>query len=400
MQPEEEMSESGPLLETEQAWSWSRRHTFSVVGSLLVASAAVVALGGSVSQSRAKTRETNAFMSAQAAPVCSWEGENCAETMCCHRVGMTCWEKQPNVWAGCSKTCQELAQYGGTWTCKGLGPAKTAQTLAPAASSPTGVSFFCFMVVTPQGITPPGVKPGYEQQLVEAMRGAKASIFACEASAVFEGIRATTGEWKSIKNTDIFAKVWRDVQADGRYLQHPWTVKVDADAVFMPNRLKMHMGGMKPPLGKPIYLKNIAFKFHFMGALEVMNKEAANLLLKNLDNCLDHIGNNGGEDIFTMECLDAIDVPFMEDDSLLDDKYSSPENFNLFDVDRCHNDAIVAFHPYKAVNSWMGCHKVANGEVKPSQFTSCVHRWEGEACSLTSTLDHPGKVNPGSGIVG
>merc|ERR1712194_564742 len=131
-----------------------------------------------------------------------------------------------------------------------------------------------------------------------------------------------------------------------------------------------------------------------------MNKEAVDVFLGGLDQCAAHVGTDGGEDIFTMECLNALRVNIMEDDAILDDKYSDPANFNLFDIDRCQNDAIVAFHPYKAVNSWMGCHKVAMGEVEPSQFTSCEHRWEGEACSLTSVMDHPGKTDPGSGIVG
>jgi len=234
----------------------------------------------------------------------------------------------------------------------------------------------------------------------EQMQTAKLSVFACEASNVYEGIRAETGEWKSIKNTDIFVDVWKKVQGDGLWQQHDWTVKADSDAVFLPDRLKMHLQGSKPQAEKPIYFHNIDFKFHFMGALEVMSKEAIDLLLKNLDVCKEHIGNDGGEDIFMMSCLDAIGVNYMEDYSLLDDKYDSPDNFNLFDVDRCSNDAIVAFHPYKAVNSWMGCHKVAMGEVDKSQFTSCEHRWAGEACSLSGTLDHPGQTDPGTGIVG
>merc|ERR1712187_288069 len=86
----------------------------------------------------------------------------------------------------------------------------------------------------------------------------------------------------------------------------------------------------------------------------------------------------------------------MDDFSFLDDKYAHPGHFNLFDVDPCSNQAIVAYHPYKAVNSWMGCYKVAQSIVQTQQFTSCEHRWEGEACSLSSTLDHPGvHLEPG-----
>merc|ERR1719356_1090472 len=135
-----------------------------------------------------------------------------------------------------------------------------------------------------------------------------------------------------------------------------------------------------------------------MGALEVMSQEAVDLLLKNLDVCKEHIGNDGGEDIFMMSCLDAIGVNYMEDYSLLDDKYDSPEHFNLFDVDRCSNDAVVAFHPYKAVNSWMGCHKVAMGAQQPHDFVGCNYRWHGDACSLNSPHQHaPGDMKPSDG---
>merc|ERR1719270_1715533 len=98
--------------------------------------------------------------------------------------------------------------------------------------------------------------------------------------------------------------------------------------------------------------------------------------------------------------LDALHVAHMDDFSLLADKYAGPDNFNLFDVDFCNDPTIAAFHPFKARHSWMGCYRVAMGMVQTGQFTSCEHRWEGEACSLTSELDHPGvHEEPGTGIV-
>jgi len=316
---------------------------------------------------------------------------------------LTCWEKMENVWASCSTSCEELQTLGGDgepWSCKALGPAGASKMAQPSAAAPTSVSLYCFTVVTAQGVCPPGVEEGYEQKLLDEIRQAGLSLFACDASAVYEGKRTETGEWKSIKNTDVFVDVWRKVQAEGLWEQHDWTVKVDTDAVFFPERLKMHLQGSKADPQQPVYFHNIDFKFKFMGALEVLNTEAVRLFLKDIDQCAEHIGNNGGEDIFTMSCLDAIGASYMEDFSLLDDKYSDPADFNLFDVDRCDNDAIVAFHPYKAVNSWRGCHKVATGEVSHTQFTSCVHKWLNEACSLSGDLDHPGDhPAPSTGIV-
>lgn len=337
---------------------------------------------------------------------CSWEGENCISTNCCRRTGFKCWERAPDVWASCSATCAELKQVGGgaeDWTCAELGGDRGSHDIAPLDQQGDlpYQSLFCFMVITEGGVVPAGVEVGYEGKIADAMKKAKASIFGCDGSAIYQGAQASTGEWKSIKNTDVFAKVWDDVKSGGEYLEHSWTVKVDADAVFFPDRLRIKFQRyIKPPPQTALYFHNIDFKFNFMGALEVMSKEAVDIFLNGYDDCLQHIGTDGGEDIFTMQCLDALGVGHMSDATLLDDKYAHPGNFNLFDVDACDNPNVAAFHPYKAVNSWMGCYKVAQGIANKNQFTSCDHRWEGEACSLSSALDHPGlHTEPGSGIV-
>merc|ERR1719479_713424 len=101
-----------------------------------------------------------------------------------------------------------------------------------------------------------------------------------------------------------------------------------------------------------------------------------------------------------MQCLDALGVGHMDDFSFLDDKYAHPGKFNLFDVYACDNPAVVAFHPYKAVNSWMGCYKVATGVQAPHDFVGCSYRWPGDACSLNGLTQHtPADMKPSDGIV-
>merc|ERR1711972_1229851 len=46
------------------------------------------------------------------------------------------------------------------------------------------------------------------------------------------------GEWHTRMNTPIFMKLWRQVIHDGMFRRTDWTVKVDADAVFLPGRLR------------------------------------------------------------------------------------------------------------------------------------------------------------------
>jgi len=270
----------------------------------------------------------------------------------------------------------------------------------PSRDSPAGVSLFCFTVVTAAGVVAPGVQAGYEKELLMMMRRNNVSIYACDAYKVYEGQKAQRGDWKSVVNTDIFINVWHQVHADGLHKQHDWTVKVDTDAVFLPQRLKAHLTSLRPPAKVPIYLHNIDFRFHFMGALEVLSSQAVNLFVASSLECQRHLGNNGGEDFFTMQCLDAMGAATMADYSLLDDKYTHDQGWNLFDVNSCVNPAIVAFHPYKAVNSWMGCYKVAVGSQSPKDFVGCNYRWHGDACSLEGTLQHaPGDAKPTDGIV-
>lgn len=74
------------------------------------------------------------------------------------------------------------------------------------------------------------------------------------------------------------------------------TAQADVDAVFFPDRLRTHLVGLGPPADTPLYLHNINFRFHFMGALEVLSTKAVDVLLANFADCAKNLGRNGGED--------------------------------------------------------------------------------------------------------
>ena len=93
-----------------------------------------------------------------------------------------------------------------------------------------------------------------------------------------------------------------------------WSVNVDADAVFLPMRLRQKLSDVEMP-DKGVYLENCKYvKFGFFGNLEVTSKTAFATLLENLDNCmssLNHLGKDedyGGEewceDLFAHRCMD------------------------------------------------------------------------------------------------
>merc|ERR1739845_341308 len=106
------------------------------------------------------------------------------------------------------------------------------------------------------------------------------------AHKFFDGIPSPKAEWGSYSNINSFLKIWDQVKADGRWEQHDWIVKVDADAVFLPDRLKTHIRTqLKTPQGSKVYLRNIKFAFEFMGALEIMTREALALYFEKGHTC-------------------------------------------------------------------------------------------------------------------
>jgi len=187
---------------------------------------------------------------------------------------------------------------------------------------------------------------------VEAQKR-KASVFACDAHSVFPSFPADTaspGTWSSYANTESFVKVWHEVFADDKFGEYDWTVKVDPDSVFFPDRLKKHLEDLRPPEGKPIYIKNTLTDFGFMGALEVISQVAAINLAENLRDCRTHIPDITAEDAFVKSCLDAVGAGSMIDEEIL----RAPN-----DLGDCGDWTRVVFHPHKAPHDWAACYDAA-----------------------------------------
>jgi len=76
-------------------------------------------------------------------------------------------------------------------------------------------------------------------------------------------------------NALLFMHLWDAVNAAGTYKLLDWTVKVDPDAVLLPDRLRYHL---KPRTGQKVFVRNCnAFPasgdFPMMyGSLEVISK--------------------------------------------------------------------------------------------------------------------------------
>merc|ERR1711994_1045426 len=94
--------------------------------------------------------------------------------------------------------------------------------------------------------------------------------------------RKETGAWV---NTGIFIQVWKAIAEAKFYSSHDWVVKVDADAVFVPERLQDRVQWM-PRTASGVMLQNCEYvDYGFFGNLEVLSTMAFNVLVDNLDTC-------------------------------------------------------------------------------------------------------------------
>merc|ERR1711884_146026 len=134
---------------------------------------------------------------------------------------------------------------------------------------------------------------GYEVNLLKAQLSKGAGIVACEEYRVFssgasiplaDGIDTISFPSVAVGisadgtsgNSGLFKNVWEAVKTDGRWLHHDWTVKVDPDAVFLPDRLRGHVRGHT---GESVYFRNCnqvpGSSFPMMyGALEALSRTA------------------------------------------------------------------------------------------------------------------------------
>merc|ERR550532_3587243 len=119
----------------------------------------------------------------------------------------------------------------------------------------------------------------------------------------------------------MFTQVWKKTY---KHQYADWVAKVDADAVFIPNRLRTWLSHQLVP-ENGIYLENCKFvEYGYFGNLEVFSKAAYMTLLANIDQCKAspeinwklgvHDGKYGpmGEDLFAQTCLDEKGVRRVE----------------------------------------------------------------------------------------
>jgi len=221
---------------------------------------------------------------------------------------------------------------------------------------------------------------GYELPMVRAQQRVGASIFSCEEYVVFSDgniqqrigtdgggrvIRSiiippikkamgnlhdkgvTTNSWL---NTKTFLQMWTLLEkTDLRYRRHDWVVKVDPDAVFFPNRLRLKLKTHTFTGGNLFVMNCDRYgKLAMYGALEIFSIHAFNTYLKGTQRCQKDLPWHGwGEDYFMSHCMDMLGVGRLPDFTLVGDK-------------RCHfapctDHSRVAYHDFKNLSDWMKC---------------------------------------------
>jgi len=161
------------------------------------------------------------------------------------------------------------------------------------------------------------------------------------------------GLWNTLMNTPVFVKLWATVLEDGQYSHHAWTVKADADTVFLPGRLRAILGAEEDPdaaqAGNGLFLNNCMFGLH--GPLEVVSRRALEVYQGGHDGC----GLPVEEDVYLRSCLQQLGVP-------------QKDVFDILDELDCRRDGVVqspdwhdcasghaAFHPFKTPQEYGEC---------------------------------------------
>jgi hypothetical protein len=241
------------------------------------------------------------------------------------------------------------------------------------------MTFFCFSIIR---------STGYEPGILRNQFAWNAGIFACEDYAVLSDKKVTLG-WTTSEpvetlpfmqaevgiskdgtagNALLFMRAWDTVKTSTNYDKHDWTLKVDPDAVLIPDRLRMHLTPFK---GNAIYVRNCnrypgpGWPMMF-GSVEIFSRKAIQTYFEGKAQCKKYLGWKAwGEDYFMGHCLDYLGVGTSDDYGVVSDALCLGGD--------CSNPWAASFHPFKSTVKWMECWKQATGKgkflEKPPDFT-------------------------------
>lgn len=299
---------------------------------------------------------------------CAWAGDECGKSKCCNDASCawdfskckpySCYQDGPTA------TCKPTESWS---TGKIIGAARQIQQLAPAPKGVTlgGTTLFCFMVVYWQSP---------EWALADNLKKQRLSITECDGQSVLSGSSVEKTPWSTLMNAAAFEKHLQQIREEKTYLQYDWTVKVDADAVFFPQVLKMRLAALRVPEGAPAYIRNLDYKFKFQGALEVYSREALQLYFDKGSACAEKVVGmypKSGEDFVMYRCMEVVGAASIEDLGVLRDNTCGTACGGA--SKDCYDGKVAAFHAYRDADSWNKCH----GQALEAQKKIGTLTWAG-----------------------
>lgn len=313
---------------------------------------------------------------------------------CCRQYTVGCGvlqECEANVSAcfGGETTTQESGEDDGdgedvaaptpTPTLRGAGGALIVPTMPPTPAptpAPRNDSLFCFTLFIPNT---------YEEGMIDKQLAGGVGVFECEAYAIYSNVSHTFGEgnersvdvrvvdvnlqceygevhmdngisFTTAFNTPIFIVLWKKVFSDGTFLDHNWTVKVDPDTVFLPDRLRAMVRSEShaaASTGAGMFLNNCKLGLH--GPIEVLSSHALSAWAKSHKTCPDP----PEEDVYLQKCLTHLGSEQMNQFDLLAESSCHRDDWwqNPYWEDCTTGEA--SFHPFKNVMDWQACHERA-----------------------------------------
>lgn len=291
---------------------------------------------------------------------CGWDQNDCSKVRCCLGMNKQCFQKNDN-WAMCKESCtagKHIDDNNETWSCRPLGPRSNGLTTKGAPS------MFCWALFR---------TTVYEMDLLQLQLDKTLGIFQCDGQLLlstddpvvlgrYEGEEVksrkveqadiTTSVDGTAGNAKLFINAWNVIIEDGRWNNFAWTIKVDPDAVLVPNRLRTHLS---PHRNEVMYFLNCnAFPsspdFPMMyGALEVLSWGAMDTYVRNSWICMRDQAQFiplWGEDRFMKKCLDMLGVAAVTDFAIVGDGVCTGVDCG---------SGTAAFHPFKSVALWQEC---------------------------------------------
>mmetsp|Transcript_121249 Transcript_121249/g.343523 ORF Transcript_121249/g.343523 Transcript_121249/m.343523 type:complete len:382 (-) Transcript_121249:238-1383(-) len=228
---------------------------------------------------------------------------------------------------------------------------------------------YCFALMMPES---------YEQGLLSMQFKEHTSVFACDGHAVYSNrsievipghatkvvhsdlVAPIGGVYRTALNTGVFLQLWSQVIRDGLYLDYQWTVKVDPDTVFLPDRLRGMLKDYEEPAGG-VYINNCRYGLH--GPIEIFSRNTVTTFGVRRGECKKYFDEECkgpckyGEDWYVDQCLQKVlKVKRVDNFKILTEEHCKPpKNWR-----NCEMKGVASFHPFKTESAYRDCLAKAN----------------------------------------